>query len=142
VLALGLVVGAPLVQAAATQAPPVHVAIAASRVAPDADTVRRVFLTELAAARRDSANEEFDVSIVNSRLEMTRGMVELTMTMHVVVSDHTGKLHSFGSGTAKVQVPAHRYHASQLPALREQAISETASTVLGSLGARRREPTS
>ncbi|HEY1554058.1 MAG TPA: hypothetical protein VGF94_04445 [Kofleriaceae bacterium] len=142
-LALGLVLVAPLVHATATPATPtVHVAIAASRIAPDADTVRRVFLSELAASRRDSASEQFDVSIVASQLQTTRGMVELTMTMHVVVSDRAGKLREFGSGTAKVQVPVHRYLASQLPALREQALSETASSVLGSLGSQRREPTS
>jgi hypothetical protein len=128
VLALGLSIGAPLVHATATQAPAVHVAVAAGEVAPDSATVRRVFLAELAASHRETANEEFDVSIVSSQLETVRGMVELSVTMHVVVSDHTGKLHSFGSGTAKVQVPCHRYHASQLPALREQALSETASS--------------
>ncbi|HTR54652.1 MAG TPA: hypothetical protein VMJ10_28365 [Kofleriaceae bacterium] len=142
-LAFGLALAAQPVGAAATPAPAVHVAIAASGGgAPDADTVRRVFLAELSASHRATANEQFDVSIVTSHLETVRGMVELTLTMHVVVSDRDGKLHQFGSGTAKVQVPCHRYHTSQLPALREQALSETASSVLDSLGAQRRVPTS
>jgi len=132
-LALGLSLGAPSVGATASAVPPVHVAVAASGVAPDADTVRRVFLSELEASHRSSGNEQFDVSIVTSHLETVRGMVELTLTMHVVVSDRAGKLHQFGSGTAKVQVPSHRYRTSQLPALREQALSETASSVLDSL---------
>jgi len=63
-----------------------------------------------------------DLSV--TKLEVTRdgGLVEVAAELRLAISDENGKMLSFVSGGAKVQVPAGKFNPRFLPSFRKQAL--------------------
>lgn len=64
------------------------------------------------------------IDLAVTKLEVTDagGMVEIAVELRLAISDQTGKMLSFVSGGAKVQVPAARFNARYLPTMRRDAL--------------------
>jgi HEAT repeat protein len=63
-----------------------------------------------------------DVSIVKLEQTQANGVVEVSAELRLSISDDKGKMMSFLSGGAKVQVPAPKYQAKYLPSMKRDAI--------------------
>jgi hypothetical protein len=63
-----------------------------------------------------------DVSVVKCEVSRTNGQVEVEAELRLAISDDHGKMLSFLSGGAKVQVPGARFNANYLPQLRREAL--------------------
>jgi hypothetical protein len=66
-----------------------------------------------------------DIAVVKCEVSRTNGQVEVEAELRLAISDDRGKMLSFLSGGAKVQVPGARFDARYLPQLRREAL-ETA----------------
>lgn len=63
-----------------------------------------------------------DVSVVKFEVTQSAGYVEIETELRLAISDDKGKMLSFLSGGAKVQVPQRKYNAKLLPALRKESL--------------------
>jgi len=63
-----------------------------------------------------------DVSIVKMETAQSNGVMEVATELRLAISDHKGRMLSFLSGGAKVQVPLARYQAKYLPNMKRDAI--------------------
>ena len=63
-----------------------------------------------------------DVSIVKMETAQSNGMMEVATELRLAVSDQKGRLLSFLSGGAKVQIPLAKYQAKFLPNMKRDAI--------------------
>jgi hypothetical protein len=63
-----------------------------------------------------------DVSVVKMDVTQSAGYVEIDTELRLAISDENGKMLSFISGGAKVQVPQKKYSAKYLPSLRKEAL--------------------
>jgi hypothetical protein len=63
-----------------------------------------------------------DVSVVKLDVEQSGGYMEVAAELRLAISDQRGKLISFLSGGAKVQVPVGKYKAKFLPNMRREAL--------------------
>ncbi len=63
-----------------------------------------------------------DVSLVSLETRQSGGYVEIEAQLRLAISDDRGKMLSFLSGGAKVQVPRRTYDARYLPQLRKEAL--------------------
>jgi hypothetical protein len=63
-----------------------------------------------------------DVSVVKMEVTQTAAHVEVAVDLRLAISDDKGKLLSFLSGGAKVQVPLRKYKPSFLPNMRKEAL--------------------
>jgi hypothetical protein len=82
-----------------------------------------------------------DLSV--TRLDVTRagGYVEIGAELRIAISDHSGKMLSFLSGGAKVQVPTANYDPAYLGALRREALEDAVRGLFGKLLAHLRDQT-
>jgi hypothetical protein len=98
-----------------------------------ADIVRRtlvdqcksnpVVTTVASDARRLGLDpRHIDLSVVKMDVSTVGAMVEVDAHLRLAISDGTGKMLSFLSGGAKVQVPKHKFDARYLPNLRREAL--------------------
>lgn len=98
-----------------------------------ADAVRAAMTTELTADRSvtiaaDAARKygldarHLDLSIVGLELRTDGAYMEVEAQLRLAISDDNGRMLSFVSGGAKVQVPRKGYDVSYLPQLRRDAI--------------------
>jgi HEAT repeats len=98
-----------------------------------ADALREAMTTELASeqlvtlAASDAKKfgldpRHLDLSIVSLELRQDGTFVELEAQIRLAISDDKGKMLSFVSGGAKVQVPRRGYDAAYLPLLRRDAV--------------------
>jgi hypothetical protein len=99
------------------------------------DTIRRTLLDAFTTTEADSRHFHFDVSVIKLGVETVRGSVEVSATLHVVISDEHGKMLSFVTGESKVQVPRHAFRARLLPKLEQQALEDAIDGMLGRLRA-------
>jgi hypothetical protein len=101
-----------------------------------ADLIRRTLADQMrheptlttveADAKKWSLPERhIDLSVTKIDAYKTGGMVEVHAELRIAISDDHGKMMSFLSGGAKVQVPADKFDASYLPTLRQEVL-ETA----------------
>lgn len=111
----------------------------------NADVVRTAMSTELRGAPLVTAvaNEAkrlglnprvVDVSVVKMKLRTTKNnMLEVETELRLAISDDSGKMLSFLSGGAKVQVPKKGFNWSYLPQLRKEALENAVRGLFGKL---------
>lgn len=63
-----------------------------------------------------------DVSVTKLDVVQANGYVEVQAELRLAISDNQGKMLSFLSGGAKVQVPQKKFNAKFLPSLRKEAL--------------------
>jgi hypothetical protein len=63
-----------------------------------------------------------DLSVVRMEVSTVGAMIEVNAQLRLAISDGRGKMLSFLSGGARVQVPKHRYDERYLPNLRREAL--------------------
>ena len=109
-----------------------------------ADTLRAVMTSEIAgvptltstaadAARFGLDCRNVDLSITSLETRQTGGFVEIEAQLRLAISDDRGRMLSFLSGGAKVQVPRRTYDARYLPQLRREALENAVRGLFGKL---------
>ncbi|HVK77001.1 MAG TPA: HEAT repeat domain-containing protein [Kofleriaceae bacterium] len=109
-----------------------------------ADTLRAVMTSEMAAvstlttvaadaARYGLDLRNVDLSITSLETRQAGNFVEVEAQLRLAISDNRGKMLSFLSGGAKVQVPRRSYDASYLPQLRREALENAVRGLFGKL---------
>jgi hypothetical protein len=99
----------------------------------NADILRQVFVDELKTAPQVTTTasvaqrwgldaRHIDLSVVKMEVVQNGGYVEMQTELRLAISDDTGKMLSFLSGGAKVQVPRSKFNQSALPMLRRDAL--------------------
>ncbi len=71
-------------------------------------------------------SRHLDLSVTKLEVVQAGTMIEVEAQLRLAVSDDTGKMLSFLSGGAKVQVPKRTFDAKYLPSLRKEAIENAA----------------
>lgn len=74
------------------------------------------------AQRLGLTERHIDVSVIKLEVATTGHLVEVEAQLRLAISDAHGKMLSFLSGGAKVQVPKHKFNAQYLPNLRREAL--------------------
>jgi len=64
-----------------------------------------------------------DVSIVKLEQTQANGLVEVSAELRLAISDDKGRMLSFLSGGAKVQLPAAKYQPKYLPSMKRDAVT-------------------
>jgi hypothetical protein len=82
----------------------------------------QVTMTANDAQRWGLDMRNIDVSVVKLDVVQSAGYVEIQAELRLAISDDKGKMLSFLSGGAKVQVPQKKYNARYLPSLRKEAL--------------------
>jgi hypothetical protein len=82
----------------------------------------QVTLASADAQRWGLDPRELDVSVTKIDVTNVDGVVEIDAELRLAISDESGKMLSFVSGGAKVQVPAAKFNARFLPSFRKQAL--------------------
>lgn len=83
---------------------------------------RQVTMVENDALRWGIEQRQLDVSVVKLEATQVGNYMEVAVELRLAVSDNTGKMLSFLSGGAKVQVPMSKYKPSFLPNMRKEAL--------------------
>lgn len=82
-----------------------------------------VVTTAAAEARRLGLDpRHIDLSVVKMDVATVGSLVEVDAQLRLAISDSKGKMLSFLSGGAKVQVPRHKFDARHLPRMRREAL--------------------
>lgn len=82
-----------------------------------------------------------DLSVVKMQVSTVGTFVEIDAQLRLAISDEKGKMLSFLSGGAKVQVPKHRFDARYLPNLRREALENAMRGMFDKLLAHLRDRT-
>jgi hypothetical protein len=85
-------------------------------------TAPQVTMTQADAQRWGLDARLIDVSVVKMQVGQNGGYMEIETELRLAISDENGKMLSFLSGGAKVQVPRTKYNAKFLPDLRKEAL--------------------
>ncbi len=112
--------------------------------------VKRVLLEQLQTApsitsqtseaeRWGLAARHIDLSVTRLAATRARGMVEVDAQLRLAISDDSGKMLSFLSGGAKVQVPSDKFDAKYLPTMRKEALEGAMRGMFGNLLAHLRD---
>ena len=99
----------------------------------NADILKQVFTDELKSAPQVTTTatvaqrwgldaRHIDLSVVKMEVVQNGGYVEMQTELRLAISDDSGKMLSFLSGGAKVQVPRTKYNPSALPMMRRDAL--------------------
>jgi hypothetical protein len=99
----------------------------------NADILREAFIDELKTAPQVTTTasvaqrwgldaRHIDLSVVKMEVVQNGGYVEMQTELRLAISDDTGKMLSFLSGGAKVQVPRAKFNQSALPMMRRDAL--------------------
>lgn len=99
----------------------------------NADLVRRALLERLRSDARVTAlagdarrwalgTRHLDLSVIRLAATRSGDTIEVDAQLRIAISDDSGRMLSLLSGGAKVQVPARRFDAGDLPALRKEAL--------------------
>jgi hypothetical protein len=100
-----------------------------------ADVLRRTLADSLHAApqvttvaadaqRWGLEARHLDVAVTKCEVTRNGGMVEVAADLRLAISDDRGKMLSFLSGGARVQVPSGKFDARYLPQLRREALEQ------------------
>lgn len=109
-----------------------------------ADALRDAMVAELAgdalvtvaatdAKKYGLDSRHLDLSVVGLELRTTGDLLEVEAQLRLAVSDHNGKMLSFVSGGAKVQVPRKNFDVAYLPQLRREALENAVRGLFGKL---------
>jgi HEAT repeats len=82
-----------------------------------------------------------DLSVTRLAVARTAGTVEVDAQLRLAISDDNGKMLSFLSGGAKVQVPNQKFDPKYLPALRQEALENAMRGMFRKLLAHLRDQT-
>jgi hypothetical protein len=82
----------------------------------------QVTMAETEAQRWGLDARHIDLSVVKMEIVQNGGYVEVNAELRLAISDETGKMLSFLSGGAKVQVPRSKFNPSFLPEMRKEAL--------------------
>jgi hypothetical protein len=82
----------------------------------------QVTMTESVAQRWALDARHIDLSVVKMELVQNGGYMEMQTELRLAISDDTGKMISFLSGGAKVQVPKSKFNNGALPMMRRDAL--------------------
>jgi hypothetical protein len=74
-----------------------------------------------------------DLSVVKLEVAQSGAYMEVEAQLRLAISDNTGKMESFLSGGAKVQVPKRTFDAKYLPALRKEALENAMRGMMDTL---------
>ena len=85
-------------------------------------TARQVTMAAADAQRWGLDPRTIDVSVVKLEVVQSAGYVEIATELRLAISDEKGKMLSFLSGGAKVQIPLRKYNAKFLPNLRKESL--------------------
>jgi hypothetical protein len=116
-----------------------------------AELIRRALLDRLRSetaitavasdARRWSLDaRHHDHSVTRLAATRSGNVIEVDAQLRIAISDDSGKMLSFLSGGAKVQVPAARFDARYLPNLRKEALDNAMRGMFGKLLAQLLDP--
>lgn len=78
-------------------------------------------------------SRHLDLSVIGLELRTDATMIEVEAQLRLAVSDQNGKMLSFVSGGAKVQVPRRGFDVSYLPQLRREALENAVRGLFGKL---------
>jgi hypothetical protein len=109
-----------------------------------ADVIKRVLLAELKTApsvtqlARDAQRwglpaRHIDLSVTRLDVRKVAGALAINAELRVTISDDNGKLLSFLTGGAKVEVPNQKLDPKYLPALRVEALENAMRGMFGKL---------
>jgi hypothetical protein len=85
-------------------------------------TAAQVTMIESVAQRWGLEARHIDLSVVKMELVDNGSYVEMQTELRLAISDDTGKMLSFLSGGAKVQLPKSKFNVSALPMMRKDAL--------------------
>jgi hypothetical protein len=99
----------------------------------NADVVKQALLDSLKAAPQVTMTatdaqrwsldpRTIDLSVVKMDVDTNGGYVEIDAELRLAISDENGKMLSFLSGGAKVQIPSGKFKSQYLPAYRKEAL--------------------
>ena len=91
------------------------------------------------AKRFGLASRQIDVSVTKLDLARNGNYMELDAQLRVAISDDQGKMLSFLSGGAKVQVPASTFQSRYLPQMRKEALENAMRGMVNKLLAHLRD---
>jgi hypothetical protein len=109
-----------------------------------AEIVRRALIdqlrseTQVTSAADDAKRwgldaRHIDLSVTKLEVGKTGGYVEVNAELRLAISDDHGKMMSFLSGGAKVQVPDQKFDTRYLPSLRKEALENALRGMVGKL---------
>jgi hypothetical protein len=99
----------------------------------------QVTMTDTEAKRWGLEARHIDVSVVKLDVDTSGSYVEISADLRLAISDDTGKMLSFLSGGAKVQVPRSKYKPQFLPDFRKEALEGAMKGMFDKLLAHLRE---
>jgi hypothetical protein len=82
----------------------------------------QVTLAETEAQRWGLDPRQIDLSVVKLEQSQQPGFVQIEAELRLAISDESGKMLSFLSGGAKVQVPLSKFNQSLVPEMRKEAL--------------------
>jgi len=85
-------------------------------------TAPQVTMTESVAQRWSLDARHIDLSVVKMEVVQAGSYIEMQTELRLAISDDTGKMISFLSGGAKVQVPKSKFNTNALPMMRKDAL--------------------
>ncbi len=85
-------------------------------------TARQVTMVENDAQRWGIEQRQLDVAVTKFEVAQNGNYMEVAVELRLAISDDKGKMLSFLSGGAKVQVPMSKYRATFLPNMRKEAL--------------------
>lgn len=85
-------------------------------------TAPQVTTTADVAQRWGLDARHIDLSVVRMEVVQSGGYIEMQTELRLAISDDTGKMLSFLSGGAKVQVPKAKFNTNALPMMRRDAL--------------------
>jgi len=91
-------------------------------IADELKTAPQVTTTAEVAQRWGLDARHIDLSVVKMDLVQSGGYIEMQTELRLAISDDTGKMLSFLSGGAKVQIPKTKFNPNALPMMRRDAL--------------------
>lgn len=91
------------------------------------------------AKQRGVPSRQIDLSVTKLAVQTAGNFVEVEAQLRLAISDDKGKMLSFVSGGAKVQVPRKTYNARYLPTLRKEALENAMRGMFDKLMAQLRD---
>ncbi|HTR56078.1 MAG TPA: HEAT repeat domain-containing protein [Kofleriaceae bacterium] len=102
-------------------------------------TAPQVTMVEAEAQRWALDPRMIDLSVVKLEVVQAEGMIEVNAELRLAISDETGKMLSFLSGGAKIQVPQGKFDMRYLPNMRKEALESAMRGMFEKLLAHLRE---
>ncbi len=99
-----------------------HADILASALKDSLSKAHQVTMLENDAQRWGLEGRQLDVAVVKLEAAQVGNYMEVAVELRLAISDNTGKMLSFLSGGAKIQVPMSKYKPSFLPNMQKDAL--------------------